>query len=140
MSKSYFEKLRDPRWQKRRLEVFEKDFWECQMCGNKELTLNVHHRYYIPRKQPWEYPDEMLATLCENCHFRVTDLTTALTLLASYKSDFEYLEICAQMLTGDRDRENEFKALLKTLKLKHENLRPTTTDTPAVLQPNGTDA
>lgn len=31
--------------------------------------LNVHHKYYIRGKKPWEYPDdEALVTLCEDCH------------------------------------------------------------------------
>ena len=30
--------------------------------------LNVHHSYYIRGKKPWEYPDDALVTLCEDCH------------------------------------------------------------------------
>jgi len=30
--------------------------------------LNVHHNYYIRGKKPWEYPDDALVTLCEDCH------------------------------------------------------------------------
>ncbi len=65
---SYSEKLRDPRWQKKRLEVFQRDNWTCQKCFSKEDTLNVHHRKYIPKHDPWDYPLELLVTLCEECH------------------------------------------------------------------------
>ncbi len=65
---SYFEKLKDPRWQKIRLKILERDNWTCQNCGDKESTLNVHHRYYKPKLEPWEYPEESLITLCEECH------------------------------------------------------------------------
>lgn len=30
--------------------------------------LNVHHTYYIKGKAPWEYEDDALITLCEDCH------------------------------------------------------------------------
>lgn len=66
--KKYLEKLKDPRWQKMRLEVFERDGWTCQRCYDTETTLNVHHRYYKDNADPWDYPLEALVTLCENCH------------------------------------------------------------------------
>jgi hypothetical protein len=28
----------------------------------------VHHEYYLPGKEPWEYPNEALIILCESCH------------------------------------------------------------------------
>lgn len=65
---AYVELLRDPRWQKRRLEILQRDGWECLSCGTKEKTLHVHHRKYERGKAPWEYPDEVLETLCEDCH------------------------------------------------------------------------
>lgn len=49
---SYLELLKDPRWQKRRLEILERDGWECQNCGGKDKTLHVHHKRY--RGKPWE--------------------------------------------------------------------------------------
>jgi len=64
----YLEKLKDPRWQKIRLKVFERDQWTCQSCYETETTLTVHHRYYLQDKEPWGYPIEALVTLCEECH------------------------------------------------------------------------
>lgn len=66
--KSYSEKLKDPRWQKKRLEIFERDKWVCQKCGSNEETLHVHHLYYERDKEPWEYPRSSLLTLCLDCH------------------------------------------------------------------------
>lgn len=63
---TYGEKLKDPRWQKRRLQVFERDEWACQLCSSTDSTLNVHHRWY--QGEPWDAPDEALVTLCEPCH------------------------------------------------------------------------
>lgn len=33
MSKSYAEKFKDPRWQKKRLKIMERDNWKCCECG-----------------------------------------------------------------------------------------------------------
>lgn len=38
----YLEKLKDPRWQKRRLEIFQRDEFTCQVCFDTESTLHVH--------------------------------------------------------------------------------------------------
>ena len=66
--KSYFEKLKDPRWQQMRLKVLERDEWMCRLCRDKDETLAVHHRYYERGKEPWDYPPEALVTLCQDCH------------------------------------------------------------------------
>ena len=42
----YAEKLKDPRWQKKRLEILERDAWVCQKCFDTKSTLHVHHRIY----------------------------------------------------------------------------------------------
>jgi len=67
-SQSYTEKLRDPRWQKRRLEIMQRDFFQCAKCQVADKTLHVHHRYYVKGREPWEYPAFALVTLCESCH------------------------------------------------------------------------
>ena len=64
----YSEKLRDPRWQKLRLQVFERDGWRCLSCGDSTKTLAVHHKRYERGLEPWEYPLDSLMTLCEPCH------------------------------------------------------------------------
>lgn len=66
MSESYSSKLRDPRWQKKRLEILERDNFMCRVCSDKDDTLFVHHLSYD--KEPWTVPDESLVTLCEFCH------------------------------------------------------------------------
>jgi 5-methylcytosine-specific restriction endonuclease McrA len=34
------------------------------------VGLNVHHKYYIQGHKPWDYKDDALVTLCEDCHKR----------------------------------------------------------------------
>ena len=65
---TYAEKFKDPRWQKKRLEVLERDKWACKNCGDSESTLHVHHKYYTKGKDPWEYPIDAFLTLCAECH------------------------------------------------------------------------
>ena len=64
----YSEKLQDPRWQRRRLEIMELNEWMCQHCYATNKTLSVHHKYYVSGREPWEYRDEALITLCNDCH------------------------------------------------------------------------
>lgn len=68
--RTYAELLKDPRWQRVRLRVFERDGWACQECGDTKTTLNVHHRQYRRGLKPWEYNDGELVTLCRPCHYR----------------------------------------------------------------------
>lgn len=69
---TYSEKLKDPRWQRRRLEILERDGWACTNCEAKDQTLHVHHKRYERGKQPWESDDDDLETLCEWCHTKET--------------------------------------------------------------------
>ena len=39
----YVEKLKDPRWQRKRLEILQRDDWKCYWCKDDKTTLNVHH-------------------------------------------------------------------------------------------------
>lgn len=65
---NYSQKLLNPRWQRRRLEVLNRDNFTCQHCGDDKNTLHVHHLIYLKFTEPWEYEDEFLITLCLRCH------------------------------------------------------------------------
>lgn len=65
---AYLEKLKDPRWQKKRLEIMERDKFTCQACNATDKTLNVHHKAYESGKNPWDYAEKDLITFCEECH------------------------------------------------------------------------
>ena len=67
----YSEKLQDPHWQRKRLEILSRDKFTCQLCQDTETTLHVHHKEYLKGHQPWEYPDDNFQTLCKDCHLVV---------------------------------------------------------------------
>jgi 5-methylcytosine-specific restriction endonuclease McrA len=89
--KSYWQLLRDPRWQRMRLEVMERANFECEICGGADDTLNVHHKIYRKGAAPWEYQAHELQCLCEGCHETFHDLSQILkeTLAAFEISTFE---------------------------------------------------
>ena len=64
---SYSEKLRDPRWQKKRLCVMQRDGFACRDCGDEKSTLQVHHCHY-EKGGPWATDERFLLTLCGDCH------------------------------------------------------------------------
>ncbi len=67
----YAKKLKHPKWQKKRLQILNRDKFTCKLCGDTETTLHVHHKYYEDGCDPWEYPNTALVTLCEHCHVEV---------------------------------------------------------------------
>lgn len=69
---SYADLLRDPRWQRRRLEVMKHAEFRCEACGDDKTTLNVHHVVYVKGRKPWEYEQKDLQCLCEPCHAELT--------------------------------------------------------------------
>lgn len=83
MKKTYGELLRDPRWQRKRLEAMEAASFACEKCGDTEKTLNVHHVKYRKNAAPWEYELDELETLCEACHQAVHSYTRMITGLCS---------------------------------------------------------
>lgn len=68
----YIETLRDPRWQKKRLQILKRDKFRCKLCGDDKTHLQVHYKEYKNNLMPWEYCNSDLITLCEHCHNAVT--------------------------------------------------------------------
>ena len=64
----FFAKYKHPRWQKKRLERMEQAGWRCENCESDDKTLHVHHKSYKKNHAPWEYENDELECLCEDCH------------------------------------------------------------------------
>lgn len=113
----YAQKLRDPRWQKMRLKVMERDEFTCQHCFDTESTLNVHHKDYERGKDPWDYPEDWLETLCENCHqeeteFRAGEEKSLLNILRVKGYSFSELN---EILTAFHDGPKLYGPLLSAI-------------------------
>ena len=65
---TYQQLLQDPRWDEKRKEILKRDGYQCRECESKECELHVHHHYYLPGMMPWEYEENVLITLCAECH------------------------------------------------------------------------
>jgi hypothetical protein len=92
----YAVKLKDPRWQKKRLEIFNRDNFTCRICGDTETTLAVHHLKY--QGEPWDAPNEKLITVCEDCHIEIEELKSEI-------NDFNTLKILKRKFKSELDRE-----------------------------------
>lgn len=73
---SYFDLLTHPEWQEKCLKIMSDARFECSRCGDKETTLMIYHSYYEKGLAPWEYPDESLHCLCEECYKKAQELKT----------------------------------------------------------------
>ncbi len=77
----YSEKLKDRRWHQKRFQILERDDYKCRDCGISDEVvdgLQVHHCYY--QGEPWDVEDDLLLTLCKNCHATRQDFEDALRL------------------------------------------------------------
>lgn len=74
---TYKEQLANPKWQKRRLEILQRDGFACQMCGDTETELHVHHKNY--KGLAWQADDEDLQTMCAHCHSYVEEMKASLS-------------------------------------------------------------
>ena len=66
----YKDKLKDSRWLDKRQAVLARDSFRCVICGSNN-GLNVHHSAYIYGREPWEYDNKYLVTLCYECHAKL---------------------------------------------------------------------
>lgn len=72
-SQEFFARYRDPRWQKKRLELLERAGWKCEICGASEKELHAHHVIYRKDTAPWEYEDYEYRVLCDKHHLEIEE-------------------------------------------------------------------
>lgn len=122
---NYSDKLKDPRWQRKRLEIFQRDGFKCVVCKNDTITLHVHHKRYNG-KNPWDINNEFLVTVCEICHGRQHNqpgfidkqnkMRPFLRELSALTDD--ELEIFVRKRLGQRYPEPEIEHITETFSLK----------------------
>ena len=99
--KQYWQKLQDPRWQRKRLEILNRAEFCCESCGDSQSQLQVHHGYYEKGKEPWEYEDDTLSCLCDRCHEKahIAKKTIDYTLAKKYSPrDLPYVAVAIEIM------------------------------------------
>lgn len=92
--KSEYDKLlHDDRWYDKREKILDRDNHKCQWCGNTR-NLQVHHKYYniYPngnKANPWDYPDDALMVLCDDCHVKYHNKYSVKTY---YRKSYKHYE------------------------------------------------
>ena len=86
---AYSLKLRySPEWKALRQRLYRDRNYTCEDCGRTGHKLNLHHKYYQSKREPWDYPDDCFKVLCEECHEHTTEaLSSLLYTLGSFSGD-----------------------------------------------------
>ncbi len=92
---TYKEQISHPKWQKKRLEILQRDNFTCIVCGSNDKELNVHHLYYKSDTMIWDYDDECYVSLCKNCHdnYHSQDKVFGLLRLEIMTKNIDLLEL-----------------------------------------------
>jgi hypothetical protein len=89
---TYSEKLKSPRWQRKRLEILERDSFACQNCQARDKTLHVHHKFYRKGADVWDYEDDAYMTLCEDCHSKITEQDKEISEILAKEVPYSYMK------------------------------------------------
>ncbi len=73
---NFKEQYQHPYWQKKRLEILDRDEYRCLSCGDMDTQLHVHHKSYDKDCMIWEYDNKNFITLCSQCHKEIHDIKT----------------------------------------------------------------
>lgn len=99
MNSNYQEKLKDPRWQRCRLEIMQSANWKCEDCGDGSEELALHHLSYSQDRDPWEYPANNFRCLCRTCHtLRHTEPRKVRAAVDRMNRDLEEEKRCWQII------------------------------------------
>lgn len=125
---TYSEKLRDPRWQKKRLEIMSRSEFTCDVCESKDRPLHVHHRLYQRNTDPWDYPPEIYSVLCEDCHKDAESIKLGIDQILSEYPIYVMVELLEALREiSDNEKIGPIKAWGKWIgfahKLKNNHVR-----------------
>lgn len=124
-SKTYAQKLRDPRWQRLRLKRLEASGWKCDHCGDSRNELQVHHKWYLKNMEPWDYEVHNLESLCVTCHEKAGKVHEAIKAALAVLPLMEQQHILAILARiNDRDSDIRHEVALEVHMLANETLGP----------------
>lgn len=107
---TYAQKLQDPRWKAKRIQILERDKYKCQWCGIRDALFDVHHHYYLAGREPWDYPDCSLVTLCRDCHSKYGNKDETAKALYQMSEDIGFvflMIICNQICSFKKTPKHE---------------------------------
>lgn len=110
---TYAEKLKDPRWQKKRLTVLDKANWICKFCKDGKTSLHVHHKKYTGN--PWDASDDDLVAVCADCHLIIE-------YIKKQTGDKLVVEKIFKRRTGENDAEKRFFCVVTNLSSNKKEL------------------
>lgn len=108
----------DPRWQRLRLEVMNRDKFECQICSDKESELHIHHYSYEKGKRVWDIDPDELVTLCRPCHEETEMYVRAIRKIAPLLLTYR------RRAKIDGGNKKVVELVLETIKSVYESWRP----------------
>ena len=79
---TYKEQIKSPFWQRKRLEILNMYDFKCADCKCTDKQLHVHHLIYISGLKIWEYDNELLLPLCNECHNSAHEILKIIALIA----------------------------------------------------------
>ncbi|MFH1066798.1 MAG: hypothetical protein V1746_02720 [bacterium] len=92
---TYQEMLKDSRWLLKRGHILESRHRKCQKCNKSEseVPLTIHHGYYQPKTEPWNYEDDTLWAFCWPCHVQAQQILVSVhrTLARVFPFDLEVI-------------------------------------------------
>ena len=101
-SKRYSQELQNTHWKLKADNIRIRDKYKCRLCNATGIQLDVHHLRYIEGREPWEYDDGDLVTLCHKCHEKLHDEINFYQLKEwdyFYHKDFDGVGIVSRMYT-----------------------------------------
>ena len=77
MKTEYRKLLQNPKWQKKRLEILQRDNFSCVVCGNgidTDTQVHVNNLSYRKVCMPLECDINDMIVLCQKCHQRIHNI------------------------------------------------------------------
>ena len=111
----YADQIKHPKWQKKRLEVFEHYGFACQECKSEGKQLHVHHPFYKIDAMIWDYAAGELMCLCCDCHKDAHAIDDKIKTHLSVLSYSQKKLVCSYVKCFKNDTEfRKFHIKLKT--------------------------
>jgi len=60
----------------------QRDGFKCQFCNSATKQLTDHHLVYMPHTKVWKYDNELMITLCNDCHKEIHELNKVIAIIA----------------------------------------------------------